>query len=88
MQNDQSAHTQNKLRHFSFLELVHSVRLERLGKGLAAWSGKTVPACLGVVLAVEASTYGSSDATPESLVAASRMEDAIHTSVGEPCSGF
>jgi hypothetical protein len=67
---------------------VHSVRLERLVESLAANSEEAVAAHFGTLLAVEASTSGSSDAALESSVAASRMEDVVHTSAGEPYSGF
>jgi uncharacterized metal-binding protein len=66
---------------------VHSTRLERLGEGLAACSGETVVAHLGVVLAVEASASRNSNAAPRNSVAASVMEDVIHASAGEPCLG-
>jgi hypothetical protein len=36
----------------------------------------------------EDSTSRSSDVVPESSIIASRMEDAIHESVDEPCSSF
>jgi hypothetical protein len=39
------------------------------------------------VTSFEASASANSDATPGSLVAASRMEDVFHASTGEPCSG-
>jgi hypothetical protein len=69
--------------------LVHSVRLEQLGEGLAACSGEIVAACLSEVLAtVKASASGSSDVAPRNSVTAFGMEDADPTSVGEPCSGF
>jgi hypothetical protein len=64
------------------------MRLEQLGEGLAACSGETVAAYLGTVLIVEAYASGSSNVAPRSSVAASRMEDTIHRSMGEPCSGF
>jgi hypothetical protein len=66
---------------------VHSSRLEWLGEGLAACSGETVAAHLGMVLAIEASASGNSNTAPQSPVAASRIEDDVHTSVGEPYSG-
>jgi hypothetical protein len=65
------------------------MRLERLGKGLAAHSGEMVVAHLGMVLAVEASAYQSSDAVLESLVTASGMRmmsmhrQANHVQVSE-----
>jgi hypothetical protein len=59
-----------------------------LGESLAANSDEVVVAHFGALLAVEASTSGSSDAVFESSVAASRMEDVVHTSAGEPYSGF
>jgi hypothetical protein len=63
------------------------MRLEQLGEGLAACSGEMVAAHLGAVLAIRASASVSSDAAPESSIAASRMEDVVHTSVGESYSG-
>jgi hypothetical protein len=88
MINDQLNYTWNKLHHYSFLELVHSVRLEQLGEGLAVSSSETIVAHYGVVLVVEASASRNSDIASRNLVAASIMEDAIHASVGEPYSGF
>jgi hypothetical protein len=44
MQGDQSTHTSNRLCHYDFPELVHSMRLEWLGKDLAVRSGETVAA--------------------------------------------
>jgi hypothetical protein len=66
---------------------VHSVRLEWLGEGLAACSGKTVARQWVEELATEASASGSSNTMPESSIIASGMEDVVHTSVGEPYSG-
>jgi hypothetical protein len=88
MQNDQSTHTCNKLHHYGFFELVHSMRLERLGKGLAVCSGETVPAHWVEEPVAEASTSGSLDTAPESLVTVSGMEGIVHASVDEPYSGF
>jgi hypothetical protein len=67
---------------------MHSTRLERLGEGLAACSGETVAAHLGVVLAIEASTSRNSDGAPGSSITASGMEDVVHASVDEPYLGF
>jgi hypothetical protein len=64
------------------------MRLEQLGEGLAACSGETVATHLGTMLIVEAYAFGSSNVVPGSSVAASRMEDTIHRSTGEPCLGF
>jgi hypothetical protein len=58
--------------------LVHSVRLERLGEGLAVHSGETVAAHWLDEPRAEASASGSSGAAPESLVIAYGIEDAIH----------
>jgi hypothetical protein len=67
---------------------VHSVRLERLGEGLAVRSGETVAAhWVGEPLA-EASASGSLGVAPKSLVIAYGMEDAVHATIGEPYSGF
>jgi hypothetical protein len=67
---------------------VHSTKLELLGEGLATCSAKTVAAHWVEELATEASASGSLDVAPGNLVAASRMEGAIHTSAGEPYLGF
>jgi hypothetical protein len=67
---------------------VHSVRLERLGEGLAVCSGEMVATHWVDEHVAEASAFGSSDAAPKSLVVASRMEDANHASVDEPFSGL
>jgi hypothetical protein len=60
---------------------VQSVRLERLGEGLVVHSGEMVAAYWVEVLAGEASASGN-------LVTASRMEDVVDASMGEPCLGF
>jgi hypothetical protein len=71
MQNGQSNHNWNKFHHYSFLELVQSVRLEHWGEGLAACSDETVAAHWVKVLAAEASASGSSSIVLENSVAAS-----------------
>jgi hypothetical protein len=53
---------------------VHSVRLERLGEGLAVRSSETVAAHWVDEPVVEAFAYG--------------MEDVVHASMGETYSGF
>jgi hypothetical protein len=67
---------------------VHSVRLEQLGEGHAVRYGETVAAHYVDEPVAEASTSESSDTTPKSLVVASGMEDVVHASVNESCSGF
>jgi hypothetical protein len=67
---------------------VHSVRLERLGNGLAIPSGEMVATHWVDELVVEASASESSDTTPESLVVAYGMEDVVHASMGEAYSSF
>jgi hypothetical protein len=67
---------------------VHSVRLEQLGEGHAVRYGETVAAHYVDEPVAEASASESSDAAPERLVVASRMEDVVHASVNESCSGF
>jgi hypothetical protein len=64
------------------------MRLERLSEGLAVRSSKTVAAYWVDEPVIETSTSGSLGATPESSVVAYGMEDAVHASTGEPCSGF
>jgi hypothetical protein len=83
MQSDQTTHTWNRLCHYGFAELVHSVRLERLGEGLAIRSGEMVATHWVDELVAEASAFGSSGAMPESLVIAYGMEDVVHASTGE-----
>jgi hypothetical protein len=56
---------------------VHSVRLERLGEGLAVRYGKTVATHWVNEPVAEASASRSSDAMPESSVVAYGMEDAV-----------
>jgi hypothetical protein len=58
--------------------LVHSMRLERLGEGLAVRSGKTIAAHWIDEPRAEASASGSSGAVPESSVVAYGMEDTVH----------
>jgi hypothetical protein len=53
------------------------VRLERLCKGLAVCSGKTVAAHWVVEPVAEASAFGSSGAAPESSVIAYGMKDVV-----------
>jgi hypothetical protein len=67
---------------------VHSVRLERLGEGLAAHSGETIAAHLVDEPMAEASTSRSLGAVPESSIVAYGMKDAVHASTGEPYLGF
>jgi hypothetical protein len=67
---------------------VHSARLEWLGEGLAICSGETVATHWVDEPMAEASTSGSLDAVPKSLVTVSRMGDAVHASADEPYSGF
>jgi hypothetical protein len=57
---------------------VHSMRLERLGEGLAVRSGKTIAAHWIDEPRAEASASGSSGAVPESSVVAYGMEDTVH----------
>jgi hypothetical protein len=57
---------------------VHSVRLERLGEGLAIHSGQTVAAHWLDEPRAEASASGCLGAAPESSVIAYGMEDAVH----------
>jgi hypothetical protein len=78
MQSDQSTHTRNRLCHYGFHELVHSMRLERLGEGLDIRSGETVAAHWLNEPGAEASASGRSGAAPESLVVAYGMEDVVH----------
>jgi hypothetical protein len=68
--------------------MVHSVRLERLGEGLAICSGETIVAHWVEEPVAEASASGSLDVVPESSVAVSRMEDVAHASADEPYSSF
>jgi hypothetical protein len=63
---------------------VHSVRLERLGEGLAVDSGETVAAHWVDEPVAEASTSRNSNATHQSLVTAYGMEDVVHASMIEP----
>jgi hypothetical protein len=88
MQSDQSTHTCNRLCHYGFPELVHYVRLERLGEGLAVCSGETVAAHWVNEPVAEASASGSSGTVPGSSVIAYGMEDAVHASTGKPYSCF
>jgi hypothetical protein len=67
---------------------VHSVRLERLGEGLAVRSGKTVATQWVGDSVAEASASRSSSAVPESSIIAYGMEDVVHASTGEPYLGF
>jgi hypothetical protein len=55
---------------------VHSARLERYGRGLAACFGEAVAAHWVVVLAIEASAFGSSGVVLESLVVVPETEGA------------
>jgi hypothetical protein len=57
---------------------VHSMRLERLGEGLAVRSGKTIAAHWIDEPRAEASASGSSGAVPEGSVVAYGMEDTVH----------
>jgi hypothetical protein len=66
------------LCHYGFPKLVHSVRLERLGEGLTVRSGETVVAHWVDEPMAQASTSGSSCATPEGSVVAYGMEDVVH----------
>jgi hypothetical protein len=66
------------LCHYDFPELVHYVRLEWLGEGLAVRSGETVAAHWVGEPVAEASASGSSGAAPESLVIAYGMEESMH----------
>jgi hypothetical protein len=66
------------LCHYGFLELVHSSRLERLGKDRAACSGETVAAHWLDEPGAEASASESSGAAPKSLVFACGTEDVVH----------
>jgi hypothetical protein len=63
---------------------VHSVRLEWLGEGLTIHSGEMIATHWVDEPVAEASVSRSSGATPESLVVAYGMEDAIHILMGEP----
>jgi hypothetical protein len=74
--------------HYGFLELVHSLRLERLGEGLAVCSSEVVATYWVNEPVAEASASGSLGIAPESLVIAYGMEDAVHASTGEPYSVF
>jgi hypothetical protein len=67
---------------------VPSVRLERLGEGLAVRSGEMVATHWVDEPVAEVSASGSSGTAPESLVVAYRMEDVVHASTGEPYSSF
>jgi hypothetical protein len=67
---------------------VHSVRLERLGEGLAVHSGEMVAAHWVDEPVAEVSASGSLVVAPKSLVIAYGMEDVVHASMGEPYSGF
>jgi hypothetical protein len=67
---------------------VHYVRLEWLGEGLAIRSGEMVAAHWVNEPVAEAYASGSSDAAPKSLVIEFGMEDDLHASADEPCSGF
>jgi hypothetical protein len=67
---------------------VHSVRMERLGEGLAVCFGETVATHWVEEPVAEASASESLDAAPKSLVAASGMEDIVHASTDEPYSSF
>jgi hypothetical protein len=64
------------------------MRLEWLGEGFAIHSGEMVAAHWVDEPMAEASAFGSSGTTPESLVVAYGMEDTIHASTGEPYLGF
>jgi hypothetical protein len=64
------------------------VRLERLGEGLAIYSGEMVAAHWVEEPMAEASASGSSDAMPKISVVASGMEDVVRASVDEPYLGF
>jgi hypothetical protein len=76
------------LCHYGFPELVHSVRLEQLGEGLAVRSGEMVAAHWVDEPVVEAFASGSLDAVPESSVVEYGMEDTVHASMGKPYSDF
>jgi hypothetical protein len=76
------------LYHYGFPELVHSVRLERLGEGLAVCSDKTVAGHWVDEPVAEASAFGSLNTVPKSSVIAYGMEHVVHASTGKPYSGF
>jgi hypothetical protein len=57
---------------------VHSVRLERLGEGLAVHSGEMVATHWVDESVAEASASRSAGTAPESSVIAYGMEDAVH----------
>jgi hypothetical protein len=78
MQSNKSTHTSNRLCHYSFPELVHSVRLERLGEGLAVCSSETVATHWVDEPVAEAYASGSSGAMPKSLFIVDGMEGAVH----------
>jgi hypothetical protein len=64
------------------------MRLEWLGEGVVVCYGEMVAAHWVDEPVAKAYAFGSLDATPESLVAASGMGDAIHASADKPYSGF
>jgi hypothetical protein len=74
MQNGQSIHTLNKLHQYGCLEVVHRAWLGHWSGGLAACSGEMVAAHWVEVVAVEASTSGSSDAGLEDSTSVSETE--------------
>jgi hypothetical protein len=57
---------------------VHSVRLERLGKGLAVHSSKMIASHWLNEPGAEASASGTLGAVPKSSVVAYGMEDVVH----------
>jgi hypothetical protein len=67
---------------------VHSGRLERLGKDLAACSSEMVATHWLDEPGAEASASRSLGAVPESSVVAYGMEHVVHAYTGEPYSGF
>jgi hypothetical protein len=67
---------------------VYSVRLERLGEGIAVRSGETITTHWVNEPVAEASAFESSDTAPESSVVTYGIEDDVHASMGEPYSGF
>jgi hypothetical protein len=67
---------------------VHSTRLEQLGEGLPVCFGEMVAAHWVEEPVAEVSISRSLNTALGNSIAASGMEDAIHTSAGEPYSGF
>jgi hypothetical protein len=67
---------------------VHSTRLEQFGEGLPVCFGEMVAAHWVEEPVTEVSISHSSNTAPGNSVAASGMENAIHTSAGEPYLGF